>query len=76
MFVVFVLCRRSSQVFLCWYVFMKALMPILMPSAAAWQCTPTGGVETAVAVGVPSRAGGSFGEWLQPFVTGDRVGVY
>ena len=31
------------------------------------RCTPTGGVETAVAVGVPSRAGGSFGAWLRPW---------
>ena len=41
----------------------------------------TGGVETAVAVGVPSRAGGSFGAWLRPchivlFCDRDRVGVY
>ena len=37
--------------------------------AAAWRhrCTPTGGVETAVAVGVPSRADGSFGAWLRPW---------
>ena len=42
-----------------------------MPSAAAWRhrCTPTGGVETAVAVGVPSRADGSFGAWLRPWRT-------
>ena len=40
-----------------------------MPCAAAWRhrCTPTGGVEMAVAVGVPSRAGGSFGAWLRPW---------
>ena len=41
----------------------------VMPSAAAWRhrCTPTGGVETAVAVGAPSRADGSFGAWLRPW---------
>ena len=31
------------------------------------RCTPIGGVETAVAVGVPSRADGSFGAWLRPW---------
>ena len=29
--------------------------------------TPTGGVETVVAVGAPSRADGSFGAWLRPW---------
>ena len=43
-------------------------------------CTPTGGVETVVAVGAPSRAGGSFGAWLRPWSiylgqVGDRVCV-
>ena len=28
--------------------------------------TPTGGVETVVAVGAPSRADGRFGAWLCP----------
>ena len=36
----------------------------------AWRrlCTPTGGVETVVAVGAPSRDVGSFGAWLRPWV--------
>ena len=45
----------------------------LMPSgAAAWRrlCTPTGGVETVVAVGAPSRDVGSFGTWLRPWAQG------
>ena len=33
------------------------------------RCTPTGGVETAVAVGAPSRADGNFGAWLRPWRT-------
>ena len=36
--------------------------PVSVPGS-----TPTGGVETVVAVGAPSRADGSFGAWLRPW---------
>ena len=39
------------------------------PAARGRRCTPTGGMETVVAVGTPSRADGTLGAWLRPWPT-------
>ena len=47
---------------------LSPMIRMALTHAVRWRrrCTPTGGVETVVAVGAPSRADGSFG-WLRPW---------